>query len=75
MGHGAKNQDFPQACIGGDWRRNKIKKQTRGNQTAGNTEGERCKASIFDRHCAKSSRSYKHKNYKAWVEKTRLQNA
>jgi hypothetical protein len=49
------------------------KKANRGKgQTSGSTKGITCQASTFDRYCATTSRSYKHKNYINFIEKARL---
>jgi len=46
------------------------KKARGGSQTAGNIKSEDCKASTNDKHMAKCSRSYKHRDYRAWLAKT-----
>jgi hypothetical protein len=53
------------------WKRLTDRKITRGHQTPGKQKGETCKTTPFDGYMAKSSRSYKHKNYLAWTEKMR----
>ena len=45
-------------------------KGTRGSHTAGNIKSETCKANYVKKHMAKASRSYKHRDYKAWLQKT-----
>jgi len=55
-----------------DWKRTIERKRARGNQTPGSTKGKRCQATAIDRYMAKSSRSYKHKDYPAWLERMKL---
>lgn len=50
------------------WRRKKGLKGTRGVSTPGRGKGDNCKADRFAKYMAKSSRSYKDPNYKAWCE-------
>ena len=42
------------------------RKKLRGSQTPGSTKGGFCQANHIDRYMAKSSRSYKNRNYKQW---------
>ena len=52
-----------------DWNRKKERKVRVQSQTSGSIKGENCKASYMDKYMAKSSRSYKHKDYPAWCKK------
>ena len=45
-------------------------KGTRGSQTVGSIKSETCQANATKRYMAKSSRSYKHRDYLSWLEKT-----
>lgn len=56
---------------GAGWKSVKERKKARGNQTTGKTKGLACHASTMDRHMAKSSRAYKHRDYGVWMTKTR----
>lgn len=57
---------IPLSAHGFDWRRKKRRKAKGGNQTPGNQKSDNCRASIFDKFCAKKSRSYKNLNYRNW---------
>jgi hypothetical protein len=46
------------------------KKKKGGHQTAGSIKSDDCKADWKKKHMAKASRSYKHKDYPAWLQKT-----
>ena len=51
----------------------KLKNKFKG-QTPGKQKGETCQASTMDRHMAKCSRSYKHRDYRSWLIKVRKYN-
>jgi hypothetical protein len=51
------------------WKRVKERKVNRRSATDGKLKGPTCKASQEDKYMAKTSRSYKHVNYKAWRTK------
>ena len=51
------------------WRSVKERKLRRGNQTAGKIKGENCKADSWQKYMAKSSRSYKRRDYGVWCTK------
>jgi hypothetical protein len=50
----------------------KAKNHVKGH-TPGSTKGISCKASNLQRYMAKTSRSYKHPDYKTWLEWCRTQ--
>ena len=52
------------------WKKKEQKRRKR-SATDGKLKAETCKASSIDKHMAKSSRSYKHPEYSAWMEKIR----
>ena len=56
---------------GAGWKQKIHGKRKRGHQTPGSLKGLSCKASTTDRYMAKTSRSYKHRDYPAWLEKVR----
>jgi hypothetical protein len=51
------------------WKRKRDKKKTKRSQTPGRDKVETCQASAEDRWMAKTSRSYKHKQYHNWCLK------
>lgn len=53
---------------GAEWRIKKDRKKTKRSQTPGSTKN--IKPTPLDKHMAKSSRSYKHKEYYSWFVKT-----
>ena len=53
------------------WRSAKERKERKGNQTPGNVKCDTCRASPTDKWMAKTSRSYKHRGYSTWFNKTR----
>jgi len=55
---------------GAGWSARRDKKKKGGNQTAGSVKSENCQADAMERYFAKSSRSYKHRDYESWVRKT-----
>jgi hypothetical protein len=50
------------------WKRRKNIKETRHSHTDGRTKVG-CKITYIDKHMAKASRSYKHRDYPSWREK------
>lgn len=61
-------------CIGFDWNTKNERKNRVRSQTPGKQKGINCQATVLDRFFAKTSRSYKHKGYAAWIEKCRKLN-
>ncbi len=59
------------AGTGANWCKKREAKKTKFNRTDGKLKGETCKASVLDKHFAKSSRAYRHEGYATWMEKTR----
>lgn len=53
---------------GAEWRIKKERKKTKRSQTPGSTKN--IKPTPLDKHMAKASRSYKHKEYYSWFVKT-----
>lgn len=49
-----------------------LRKKAKGSSTPGLLKGDNCRASFLERYFAKYSRAYKHPEYNAWVEKTRI---
>ena len=45
-------------------------KGTRGSHTAGSIKSDDCRANYVKKHMAKASRSYKHRDYLSWLQKT-----
>lgn len=60
------------SSMGFDWCRNRSRKKSRRSQTPGKSKGLACQASPLQRHMAKANRSYKHKGYATWFEKTKM---
>ena len=48
------------------WKRNILKKKTRGHSTPGTEKG--CRANAVDKFMAKRERSYKHPDYYSYYE-------
>jgi hypothetical protein len=55
---------------GAYWKRKKEKKANSGSRTDGRTKA-RCKITYLDKHMAKASRSYKHRDYPSWRKSKR----
>jgi len=55
--------------VGAWWKRKVERKLRKRSITDGRTKGPKCEATSVDRYMAKTSRSYKHRDYKEWCEK------
>lgn len=54
-----------------NWKTKVERKKRVGNQTPGRVKGLNCQATPMEKFMAKCSRSYKHREYGTWLEKTR----
>lgn len=51
------------------WKQKVLKKRKKGNRTPGRAKAANCQTTPLDGHMAKASRSYKHPQYGAWLQK------
>ena len=74
---GKEQEEIVHSCLpkynngsGAGWSARRDLKKRSGSQTAGSVKADSCQASTMERYFAKSSRSYKHRDYESWLRKT-----